>query len=121
MKGEINLEVTSTGDGKNRFLRFAVHDTGIGIPARDHEKLFTAFTQLTQDGTIPPDGTGLGLAISRHLVKLMGGNIGVESEPDEGSCFWFEIPLVQGSPATENLAETGPATDRAAPVTGQAP
>jgi PAS domain S-box-containing protein len=118
-QGEINLEVASTGDGEIHFLRFAVHDTGIGIQTRDQEKLFTAFTQLTRDDAIPPDGTGLGLAISRQLVKLMGGDIGVESEPDEGSCFWFEIPLVQGSPATENLAETGPATDRVAPVTGQ--
>jgi PAS domain S-box-containing protein len=118
-QGEISLEVASTGDGESHLLRFAVHDTGIGIQVRDHEKLFTAFTQLTRDDTIPPDGTGLGLAISRHLVKLMGGDIGVESEPDEGSCFWFEIPLVKGSPATENLVETGPATDRAAPVTGQ--
>jgi PAS domain S-box-containing protein len=118
-QGEISLEVASTGDGESHLLRFAVHDTGIGIQVRDHEKLFTAFTQLTRDDTIPPDGTGLGLAISRHLVKLMGGDIGVESEPDVGSCFWFEIPLVKGSPATENLVETGPATDRAAPVTGQ--
>ena len=118
-QGEISLEVASTGDGESHLLRFAVHDTGIGIQVRDHEKLFTAFTQLTRDDTIPPDGTGLGLAISRHLVKLMGGDIGVESEPDEGSCFWFEIPLAKGSPATENLVETGPATDRAAPVTGQ--
>jgi PAS domain S-box-containing protein len=119
-KGEISLEVASAGDGKNRLLRFAVHDTGIGVQTRDHEKLFTVFTQLTRDGAIPPDGTGLGLAISRELVNLMGGYIGMESEPGEGSCFWFEIPLVQGSSGTENQEETSPDRDRVAPLAGQA-
>jgi len=119
-KGEIKLEVAAAGDDEKRLLRFAVHDTGIGIQLQDHEKLFTAFTQLTRGDTIPPDGTGLGLAISRELVNLMGGDIGVESEPDEGSCFWFEIPLVPGSSSAADLTvTTGPATDSVAPVAWQ--
>ena len=90
-------------------------NTGIGIDARDHEKLFTAFNQLTRDGAIPPDGTGLGLAISGQLVKLMGGDIGVDSEPDIGSCFLVRNPpCSMVAPTMQRQLKPGPATDRIA-------
>jgi PAS domain S-box-containing protein len=120
-EGEIRMEVKSAGEDKNPLLRFAVHDTGIGIHTRDHEAVFSAFTQLPREGTTPPDGTGLGLAISKHLVYLMGGDIGIENKPDKGSCFWFQIPLVQGNASIENMVETESSTDtdKVAPDTGQ--
>jgi PAS domain S-box-containing protein len=112
-EGEIKLEVTPAGVDGNPLLRFAVHDTGIGIDTRDQEAVFSAFTQLTRNGATPPDGTGLGLAISRHLVDLMGGDIGVQSEPGKGSCFWFVIPLVKSKAAAEQSQETQPARESA--------
>ncbi len=118
-EGTINLDITLTGDSEHRFIRFAVSDTGVGIPAGDLDKLFTEFTQLTPGGITHSEGTGLGLAISRQLVTLMDGQIGVESEPDKGSCFWFEIPLVEGKHCNEKTPGTGPSMDRIAPVSGK--
>jgi signal transduction histidine kinase len=73
-------------------LRFEVRDTGVGIHPEQVERLFQPFEQ-GGDAAKRIGGTGLGLAISRQLVRMMGGDIQVESLPGAGSSFWFEIPL----------------------------
>ena len=74
------------------FLRIAVQDNGPGIPSALHSSIFERFFKVPGSGT---DGTGLGLAISREFVWAMGGDIGVISEPGQGSTFWFTLPLVR--------------------------
>ena len=92
-KGEVHIRVRLIDDSPEGILRlgFEVRDTGIGIPADKLERLFKAFSQVDSSTTRKYGGTGLGLAISEKLVKLMGGDIRVESQPGNGSTFSFTI------------------------------
>ena len=84
----------SLRDVKQILLEFRVTDNGIGMDAATQARLFTAFTQADASTTRSFGGAGLGLAISRHLVKLMGGEITVQSEPGTGSTFTVRLPFV---------------------------
>jgi signal transduction histidine kinase/CheY-like chemotaxis protein len=89
-RGEIVVDATcASRDGNNVELRFAVRDTGIGIPPGELPRLFDPFTQVDESSTRVHGGVGLGLAICRRLVELMGGQIDGRSEPGRGSEFWF--------------------------------
>ena len=89
-QGEVSINVEAVSGTKNEvLLKFKILDTGIGLETESVEKLFSSFTQLDSSTTKKYGGTGLGLTISKQLVEMMGGEIGVETRKDVGSCFWF--------------------------------
>ncbi|GJE25528.1 ATP-binding protein [Methylobacterium organophilum] len=94
--GQVVLRVSCRSETGR--IRFAVSDTGIGIPADKLGAIFEAFSQADSATTRRFGGTGLGLSIARQLVAAMGGAVGVESREGQGSTFWAEIPMRGAEP-----------------------
>jgi PAS domain S-box-containing protein len=93
-RGRVSVDVRSFGgSGRVTLLRIEVRDTGIGIAFEDQIGIFDPFFQADASAARRHGGTGLGLAISKQLVEMMGGELGVTSEPGKGSTFWLTLPL----------------------------
>jgi len=118
--GKVILECTPADVVDPPMFRFCVKDTGPGIRAENLARLFAPFDRLDAERTrIHVAGSGLGLAVSKRLIELMGGRIGVESTPGEGSTFWVEVPRAENAfltsdpgvlPAIPNLNSEIPAS-----------
>lgn len=97
--GYIQMRAIKLKEYDNQVLvRFEVEDSGIGIAAEKIDSLFTAFKQADTSTTRQYGGSGLGLVITKRLAQMMGGSVGVESEPGKGSTFWFTAQLTRGKP-----------------------
>ena len=108
--GRIELAACET----NGQIRVEVRDTGPGIPPEEQNQIFQAFYRLRQSGAAI-EGTGLGLAITQRLAELHGGTLGLESQPGQGSCFYFSLPV--GAP----LRHSRPQEAKVRKVVGEAP
>jgi signal transduction histidine kinase/CheY-like chemotaxis protein/HPt (histidine-containing phosphotransfer) domain-containing protein len=95
-RGGVHIQVSKRAETREHHeIVFAVRDSGIGIASDVAAKLFRPFSQADASTTRVFGGTGLGLAICKRLVDLMGGHLGVKSEPGKGSLFWFGVPLLK--------------------------
>jgi signal transduction histidine kinase/ActR/RegA family two-component response regulator len=115
-KGSVSLRVGCVGTKPEGVeLRFEVEDSGIGMDPAVRENLYGSFEQAESGANRKYGGTGLGLAISRRLVELMGGQIGIESEINEGSRVFFTVTLAEAEPEEEQEDISGEADTPTAP------
>ncbi len=104
IKGTVAVSVTlEERRSEEAVLLFVVEDTGVGIPAEKQDVIFERFVQVDGSMSRRFEGVGLGLAICKHLVELMGGEIGVRSAEGKGTVLWFTAPLVE-PPASNDIA-----------------
>jgi PAS domain S-box-containing protein len=107
-RGEVIVRVEVLArDANSARLGFEVHDTGIGITAEEQQRLFKPFSQADSSTSRRFGGSGLGLAISHHLVRMMGGELGVDSAPGQGSRFRFSVNFELGRERA--MGDAGPA------------
>jgi signal transduction histidine kinase/CheY-like chemotaxis protein len=118
-EGGVAIEATLVGPGNERAgtarVQFQVRDTGIGVAAADKERIFGEFEQADPGPARSYGGTGLGLAIARRLVRLMGGDIDLESAPGLGACFSFVLPLRASAESEDTGPDDGSEETTAAP------
>jgi signal transduction histidine kinase/HPt (histidine-containing phosphotransfer) domain-containing protein len=94
-RGSVELRVESDDESENgQRLRFSVTDTGLGIPEEFAASIFDPFAAADVSYTRRHDGAGLGLAVARRIIEQLGGRIGFQSEPGQGSTFWFTVPAI---------------------------
>ncbi len=114
---EIRVESELRNDS-SQWLRFAIIDTGSGVPAEMSEKIFEPFASADNSYTRRSDGAGLGLAVAKRIIESWGGAIGFESESGEGSTFWFTVPAIGGTQSIR--PEASPIAAEASPPWGVA-
>lgn len=103
--GSVRVQAQLVGQAPNR-IRFAVHDTGVGIPEEDLERIFDRYHQNEEGSNRSTAGSGLGLAIAHELVELMGGKLEVESRVGKGTQFSVELELEPGREDTLRVADS---------------
>jgi len=121
-RGEVGVRVALESETPRRAtLRFEVTDTGIGIAPEAQRRIFERFTQADESITRRFGGTGLGTTISKEIVEMMGGTIGVRSEPGRGSTFWFTVELGKQSRQEDEAAPAAALVGRRALVLSSEP
>ena len=117
--GSVRVRAGYGRDGDEIVMRFEVSDTGLGLTTQQIARLFEPYEQGDSSVAVKYGGTGLGLSIARQLAQLMGGDLGCESVPDQGSMFWFTIRAREaGKAAAGQVAAPAKATAVLGPLAG---